>query len=189
MSASRSTWLGASAVSSSHSRSAAASGVSPGSMCPAGNSHSTRLTLWRYCRISTMRPSSRTGISTTHGAWRMVTISCVRPLPSGAGTCSTSTANTRVVHTIAMDLFRQLVEHALQILGQRAHELHSPVVGGMSEHEPRGVEEGTGEMRDGAQIAGHTPMDAAVQRIADNRVPDRVQMNANLMGASRINRD
>src|SRR5437762_2599145 len=130
-------------------------------MFPAGHSHSTRLTLWRYCRISTTRPSSSTGISTTHGAWRIVAISCVRPLPSGAGTCSTSTANTRVVQTIAMDLLRQFVEHALQILGQRARELHSPVPGGVSEHEPRGVEEGTCEMRDGAQIAGHTPVDAA----------------------------
>src|SRR5215471_334415 len=112
-----------------------------------------------------MRPSSRTGTSTTQGAWRIVAISCVRPLPSGNDTCSTSTANTRVVQTIAMDLLRQLVEHALQIFGQRTREFHSPILDRMREHETRGMQERTRQMPDGAQIPGHPPVDAAVERI------------------------
>src|SRR5215471_9034236 len=136
-----------------------------------------------------MRPSSRTGISTTQGAWRIVAISCVRPLPSGAATCSMSTANTRVEQTIAMDLLRQLVEHALQIVRQRARELHLPLLDGMREHESGGMQERTRQVRDGAQIAGHTPVDAAVQGIADDWMADCAQMDADLMRASGMNRD
>src|SRR6185312_409018 len=133
------------------------------------------------------RPSSSTGMSTTQGAWRMVAISCVRP--SASGTCSTSTANTRVVQTIAMDLLRQVVEHLLQVLRQRAHEFHAAFLGGMREDEPRRVQERTREVRHRAEIAGHAPVDAAVQRIADDRVADRAQVDADLMRASRMNRD
>src|SRR5256885_14703104 len=100
----------------------------------------------------------------------MVAISWVRP--SGSVSCSMSTANTRVVHTIAMDLLRQLVEHALQILGQRALELHPPLFGGMCERQLRGAEKWTLEVRDGAQIAGDAAVDAAVQSVAGNWMAD-----------------
>src|SRR3954464_7373728 len=187
MDASFSTWLGASFVSSSHSRSAAASGASPGSMLPAGSSHSTRLTLCLYCRINTMRPSSRIGIRTTHGACRTVAISCARP--SGSGTVSTSIANTRVEHTIAMNLLRELVEHLLQVGGQRAREFHAAVFRGMRDHELRGMEKRTLQMRDGAQIARHPAMYAAIDRVADDGMADLAQVHANLMGAAGVDRD
>src|SRR5215831_16099921 len=122
--------------------------------------------------MRTTRPSSSIGISTTHGAWRMVAISCVRPLPSGDGTFSTSTANTRVEQTIAMDLLRQLVEHALEILRQRAGKFHSPVLGRVRERQTRGMQKRPAEMRHRTKIARHAPVNAAVERIADDRVAD-----------------
>ena len=48
----------------------------------------------------------------------------------------------------------------------------APSVRRMREHQMRGVQERPIEMRDRAQVAGHAPMDAAVQRIADDRVAD-----------------
>src|SRR5947207_6544673 len=142
-------------------------------MLPAGSSHNTRFTLCRYCLISTIRPSSRTGINTTQGAWRMVAISWI--LPSGSGTFSTSTANTRVEQTIAMDLLRQLVDDALKIFRQRTHKFHAPVLNGVGECESGGVQERTLQVRDGAKIAWHPSMDAAVQRIAHDRMIDVAQ--------------
>src|SRR5580765_5011286 len=137
-------------------------------MLPAGSSHNTRFTLCRYWRIIAIRPSSNTGIRTTHGAWRTVAISNGRP--SLSVIFSTSTANTRVVQTIAMNLLRQLVEHLLQIGGQRALELHAPVLGRMREREPRRVQERALQVRDGPQVARNASMDAAVDRVADDGV-------------------
>jgi hypothetical protein len=42
-----------------------------------------------------------------------------------------------------MDLLRQLVEHALQIIRQRARELHSPMFDRMREHKTSGMQERT----------------------------------------------
>src|SRR5215475_9043274 len=119
----------------------------------------------------------------------MVAISCVLPLPSGKGTCSTSTANTRVVQTIAMDLLRQLVQDALQVFGQRAREFHSPFLGRVRERQLCGVKKRTCEMGDGAQIAGNASMYAAIERIAHHRVPDGTEVDANLMRATCVNCD
>ena len=59
----------------------------------------------------------------------------------------------------------------------------------MLEHQPRGVQERPVEMRDRAQVAGHAPVDAAVERIADDRVADRAQVHANLVRAAGVDRD
>ena len=53
----------------------------------------------------------------------------------------------------------------------------------------RGMEERPVEMRHRAQVAGHAPMHAAVQRIADDRVADGAEMHADLMRAAGMNRD
>ena len=83
----------------------------------------------------------------------------------------------------------QLVEHALQILRQLARELHPPPVVRMLEHQPRGVQKRPVEMGDRAQVAGHAPVDAAVERVADDRVADRAQVNADLVRAAGVDRD
>ena len=42
---------------------------------------------------------------------------------------------------------------------------------------------------DRAQVAGHAPVDAAVERVADDRMADRAQVHANLVRAAGVNRD
>ena len=51
------------------------------------------------------------------------------------------------------------------------------------------MEERPVEVRDGAEVAGHAPVDAAVQRVADDRMADRAQVHADLMRAAGVNRD
>ena len=59
----------------------------------------------------------------------------------------------------------------------------------MLEREPGGVEERSIEVRDGAQVAGHAAVDAAVERIADDRMADGAQVYADLVRPARVNRD
>ena len=77
--------------------------------------------------------------------------------------CSSVSLHDRV------EALAQLVEHALQVRRQRAQELHPPAVVGMREHEARRVQKRAIEMRDRAHVARHAPVDAAVQRVADDR--------------------
>ena len=58
----------------------------------------------------------------------------------------------------------------------------------MLEDQVRGVQKRPVEMRDRAQIARHAPVDAAVERVADNRMADRAQVHADLMRAPGMNR-
>ena len=58
----------------------------------------------------------------------------------------------------------------------------------MREHEPRGVQKRPLEMRDRAQVAGHAPVDAAVERVADDRMADRAQVHADLVRAAGVDR-
>src|SRR5262249_16765954 len=88
-----------------------------------------------------------------------------------------------------IECLAHLVEHALQIIRQRALELHAPPVSRVGKHEARGVEEGAVEMRDRAEVARHAAMDAAVERVADNRVADRAEVHANLMRAAGVDRN
>ena len=59
----------------------------------------------------------------------------------------------------------------------------------MSEDEAFGVQERPGELRDGAQRMRHAAVDAAVERIADDRVADGAQVHADLMRAPGGNGD
>src|SRR6266536_1954701 len=83
---------------------------------------------------------------------------------------------------LGIELLPQLVDHLLEIRGQLAGELHAPVFDRMREREACGVEERTIEMRDGAKVAWHAAMNAAIERVADDRVADSAQMDTNLMG-------
>src|SRR5262249_1697352 len=80
-------------------------------------------------------------------------------------------------------------EHSLKVVRQRAREFHSPFLRRMCERQTRGVKKRTREMGDGSQIAWNTSMDAAIERVADDRMPDGTQMNANLVRAAGVNRD
>ena len=51
------------------------------------------------------------------------------------------------------------------------------------------MEERPLQTHDRADIAGHAPVDAAVERIADDRMSDRAQVHANLVRAPGMNRD
>ena len=59
----------------------------------------------------------------------------------------------------------------------------------MRKSEARRVQERTLQMSDRLGITGHTPMYASVYGIADNRVSDRAEVHANLMGSPGMNRD
>src|SRR3954468_24457248 len=91
-----------------------------------------------------------------------------------------STENTRPLKTISMNLLPQVVQHALQIRRQLAFECHSPAVGRMREREPGRVQERAIEVRHRPKVAGHAAVNAAVQRIADDRVADRAEVHADL---------
>src|SRR5262245_42973679 len=126
-------------------------------------------------------------MSTTEGPCRTIWTSCSRPL--GKRRFSTSTEKTRPLKTVAMNVLRQLVEYTLQVRGQPAFECHAASVGGMCEDEPRGVKERAIEMRHRAQVARHAAVDAAVDRISDDRVTDGAQVNPNLVCAARVDGD
>ena len=52
-----------------------------------------------------------------------------------------------------------------------------------------GMQKGAFEVRDSPQVARDSPMNAAVQGVADNRVPDRAEMHPNLMSPSGVDGD
>ena len=118
----------------------------------------------------------RIGISTTDGAMADDLDVDAR---GRSETCrvSTSTENTRPLKTIAIEVSvsaRRVVSRSssstrCRSSGSSLVELHPPAVGRMREHQPRGVQERPLEMRHRAQVAGHAPVDAAVERVADDR--------------------
>lgn len=92
-----------------------------------------------------------------------------------------------VERLISFELVTQIVQNLLEIAGQRTLEFHASSVDGVSEGQFRRVKERTLQVSDGTKIARHSSMDTAVQRIADNRMADGVQMNAYLMRSARVN--
>jgi hypothetical protein len=79
------------------------------------------------------------------------------------------------------------LEHLLQIGRQWRGAFHTSTVTGVIERQSRRVQKRPLQMRDGPDIAGHSSVDASVQRIADNRMTDGAQMHANLMCSARVN--
>ena len=59
----------------------------------------------------------------------------------------------------------------------------------MLEDQPRRVQKRTLEPGHGAQVAGHAPVHASIQGISDDRVADRAQVDADLVGPACLNRD
>src|SRR5687767_13754595 len=102
----------------------------------------------RYCRTRMIRPSDVTGIMTTDPGCRM--ISAFSSPPLGRGIDSMWTLNTRPSKIVRISrgtirlsmLFAvlpsgQVVQHALQVLGEPRDELHAPGIARMSEGQPR----------------------------------------------------
>src|SRR5881394_3044173 len=88
-----------------------------------------------------------------------------------------------------MDLLRQLVDYALQIVRQRTLEFHPPVLRRVGEGQARRMEKRTLQMRDRAQIAGDAPVDTAVDRVADDGMSDLAEVDADLVRAPRVDGD
>ena len=82
----------------------------------------------------------------------------------------------------------QIIQYALQVGGKRSEELHAAPVGGVVEDQPRGVQERPLQPLHGADVTGHAAVHAAVHRVADDRVPDRAQVHANLVRAAGVDR-
>src|SRR5215831_1662960 len=82
-----------------------------------------------------------------------------------------------------------LVEDLLQVAGQFALELHAPPVDRVREREACGMEERALEMRDRADVARDAAVDAAVERVADDRMADRAQVDADLVRAAGVDGD
>src|SRR3989442_10543305 len=59
----------------------------------------------------------------------------------------------------------------------------------MVEREACRVKKWALQARHRANVAGHAAVDAAVERVADDRMPDRAEMHANLVRPSRMNRN
>src|SRR5688572_21743118 len=78
---------------------------------------------------------------------------------------------------------QNLVEDGLQVMRQGRLEFHFASVFRVMKGKPSRVQERPLEGEYGTQIARHASSKAAVHRIADNRMADRAQMDANLMGS------
>ena len=102
----------------------------------------------------------------------------------------------RVGHVVTSTLprgelltFLDIVEHRLQVRRQRRIELDPPAVGGVRERQPGRVQERPLEPLDGAQVGRRPAMEPAVGRIADDRMADRAQVDADLVRAPGGDRD
>ncbi len=67
---------------------------------------------------------------------------------------------------------RSCFEHVHQVVGQLGEELERAAVARMFEREARRVQERTIELLDGAQLRHDAPVDAAIHRVADDRMAD-----------------
>ena len=68
------------------------------------------------------------------------------------------------------------------------NSMRSPSLG-MRERQTRGVQERPLEPLHGADVARHAPVDAAVERVADDRMADRAQVHADLVRPPGVDRD
>src|SRR5262245_10983458 len=81
------------------------------------------------------------------------------------------------------------VEHLLQIRRQRRSEFHSSAIPRVVEDEPRSMQERSLQVGHRPDVARYAAMDAAVQRIADDRMSDGAEMHPDLMGPARVDGD
>src|SRR4029079_2200538 len=82
----------------------------------------------------------------------------------------------------------KIVQHRFQVLRQRRNELQTTPLARVRKGEPRCVQERALEALPRANVARHASMDAAVERVAHDRVADGAQMHADLMRPSCMNR-
>src|SRR5262245_7044399 len=82
---------------------------------------------------------------------------------------------------------RERLEHFLQICRQRCGEFHTSSISRMREREPLRMEEWPLQAGNGADVAGDPPVNAAVQRITDDRMTDCAEMHTYLVCAAGMN--
>ena len=78
----------------------------------------------------------------------------------------------------------QAFDHVGKVLRQFRAEFHSPAVARVVERQAGRVQERAIQRLDGAQLRRDAAMDAAVERVADDRMADAAQVDADLMGAA-----
>ena len=83
----------------------------------------------------------------------------------------------------------QLLQNADQVSRQRSDELHWMPIARVLEGKAFGVQEGAVQTLHGAQVARHAAMEAPVQRVADDRMTDGTEMDANLVRPACVNGD
>jgi hypothetical protein len=66
----------------------------------------------------------------------------------------------------------KILEHVSQITWQLRDELHPPAITRMRKYETRSVEKRPLQPLDGADVSRHAAMNAAVSRVAHDRVAD-----------------
>ena len=79
--------------------------------------------------------------------------------------------------------------HRLQIVGQWRDEFHPPLIARMMEDQAGGMQKWSLESLNGADVAGHAAMDAAVHRVADDRMSNRAEVYADLVRSPGVDRD
>jgi hypothetical protein len=77
----------------------------------------------------------------------------------------------------------------LQVRRQIAGERHASSVARVCERQTRGVQKRAVQVQHRADVARHTAVDAAVERIAHDRMADRAQVHADLMRATGVDGD
>ena len=87
------------------------------------------------------------------------------------------------------EVLAQFVEDRCRSSGSGLTNSIGPTVRRMREHQSCRMQKRSLEVRHGAQVARDAAMDAAVQRVADDRMADGAEVDANLMRASGVNRD
>src|SRR6516225_6081052 len=80
----------------------------------------------------------------------------------------------------------KFAQDSLKIGGQRTREFHALAVRRMLEGQTTGVQERPFEVCDRTNVAPDATPDATVERVTHDRMPDRAEVHADLMGAARV---
>src|SRR6266571_5343163 len=82
---------------------------------------------------------------------------------------------------------RQRVQYFLQVWRQADRKFDAPAVARMLERDPFRMKKRALQAGHRANVARHAPVNATVHRIANDRMADGAEMNANLVRSSRVN--
>jgi hypothetical protein len=82
----------------------------------------------------------------------------------------------------------QVVQHAFEVGRHWCDELHAATVTWVRERNPRCMEKRPRQPLHRADVSGDTPVNTTVQAVADDRVADRAQVDADLVCSPGVNR-